>query len=235
MRVEDQPTAGQRSSDALRMRDSYLTTGSVPFGMALRKGLASVLFDPWRMVLRHLPGPIGFVTRRRYYKRRLGAMGRGVLVDPDVEISDPRNVYLDDFCYLGKGSQLIVPEGYIKIGKRCHVLGRILGHGGVEIGNYVAINGMVLSATDSHQGGFRMAGPMLPAEQRHLRLGKVRIEDDAFIGNYSIVMPGVTIGQGAIVGPHSLVVADVKPWTVVMGSPARVVAQRDPVTLPKPD
>jgi acetyltransferase-like isoleucine patch superfamily enzyme len=99
----------------------------------------------------------------------------------------------------------------------------------------VAINGLILSATDSHQGGFRMAGPMLPADQRNLRLGKVRIEEDAFIGNFSIVMPGVTVGQGAIVGPHSLVVADVKPWTVVMGSPARVVAEREPVTLPKPD
>ena len=51
-----------------------------------------------------------------------------------------------------------------------------------------------------------MSGPMVPTEQRNLRYGKVTIEDDAFIGQYSIVMPGVTIGEGAVIGPHSLVV-----------------------------
>lgn len=235
MPSDQTPPAGKRDDAATRMRDAYLSTGKVPLGTAVRLGLVSLLRDPWLMVLRQLPGPIGFVLRRSYYRRRLGSMGRGVLIDPGVDLLDPANVYLDDFCYLGKPSQLVAPEGYIRIGKRCHVMARILGHGGVEIGDYVAANGIILSATDSHQGGYRMAGPMLPPEQRNLRYGKVVIEDDAFLGNFSLVMPGVTVGQGAVVGPHSLVVADVKPWTVVMGNPARPIGERDPVKLPRPD
>lgn len=234
MQSDGQPTAGKRDADRDRMRDAYLRTGKVSLGLALRKGLASLLRDPWLMVLQQLPGPIGLVLRRQYFRRRLGSMGQGVLIDPGVDIDDPRNVYLDDFCYLGKPAQLVAPEGYIKIGKRCHVLARILGHAGVEIGNYVAVNGVILSATDSHQGGYRMSGPMLPPEQRKVRYGKVVIEDDAFIGNFSLVMPGVTVGQGAVVGPHSLVVSNVKPWTVVMGSPARVIGDREPVKFPPP-
>jgi acetyltransferase-like isoleucine patch superfamily enzyme len=162
-------------------------------------------------------------------------MGKGVVISPGAEIVGAKNIYLDDFVCLGKKAQFYAPEGYIKIGKRCHISAWILGQGGVEIGNYVAASGAIISASDSHQGGFRMAGPMLPPDQRNVRKAKVVIEDDAFIGLYSIVLPGVTVGQGAIVGPHSLVVRNVKPWTVVMGSPATVIGEREPVTLPPPD
>jgi len=78
-----------------------------------------------------------------------------------------------------------------------------------------------------------MVGPMVPSEQRNLRYGKIIIEDDAFIGQYSIIMPGITIGEGAVVGPHSLVVKNVKPWTVVIGNPAREIGEREKVRFPK--
>jgi galactoside O-acetyltransferase len=76
---------------------------------------------------------------------------------------------------------------------------------------------------------------MLPPEQRNIQGGKVVIGRDAFLGQYSIIMPRVTIGEGAIVGPLSLVVSSVKPWTVVMGVPAKVIGTREPVKLPNPD
>jgi len=232
---QQQPVAGVRRQADQQMRDAYLQTGRLPWGVALRKGLASLVRDPWLLGVLHMPGPLGMVLRRAYYRRRLGAMGRGALIDPGVDIRDPAHVYIDEFCYLGSPSQLVAPEGYIKIGKRCHVMARILGHAGVEIGDYVGVNGLILSATDSHQGGYRMAGPMLPPQQRNVKYGKVVIGRDAFIGNFSIVMPGVTIGEGAVVGPHSLVTKDVKAWTVVMGSPARTIAVREPVKLPSPE
>lgn len=228
-------SGSQRDSADLKMRDSFLKTGKVPFGLMVKKGLASLFTDPWFTFVQNLNGPIGFVLRQRYYRRRVKFMGKGVVIDPSVDIPHPGNVTLDDFCYLSKYSELFCPEGYIKIGKRSHVVGRILGHAGVEVGNYVACNGLLLSATDSHHGGFRMSGPMVPPEQRHVVYGKIVVEDDAFIGPFSIVLPGVKIGQGAVVAPHSLVVADVAPWTVVMGSPARPMGKRDPVKFPPPD
>jgi acetyltransferase-like isoleucine patch superfamily enzyme len=45
------------------------------------------------------------------------------------------------------------------------------------------------------------------------------------IGMGSIIMPGVTVGEGAIVGARSVVTKDVPAWTVVTGSPARVVKE----------
>lgn len=45
------------------------------------------------------------------------------------------------------------------------------------------------------------------------------------IGSCSVVMPGVTIGEGAIVGAGSLVTKDIPAWTIATGRPARVVKQ----------
>ena len=51
----------------------------------------------------------------------------------------------------------------------------------------------------------------------------VRIGRAAWIGFDSCVLPGVTVGEGAIVGARSVVAADVEPFTIVAGNPARVV------------
>ena len=53
--------------------------------------------------------------------------------------------------------------------------------------------------------------------------GKVVIEDWAYIGAYSQIMPGVTIGEGALVAAGSVVTKSVPPHTVVGGNPARYI------------
>lgn len=57
--------------------------------------------------------------------------------------------------------------------------------------------------------------------------GKVVIEDWAYIGAFSQIMPGVTIGEGALVAAGSIVTKSVAPRTVVGGNPARVIGTID--------
>ena len=57
--------------------------------------------------------------------------------------------------------------------------------------------------------------------------GKVVIEDWAYIGAYSQIMPGVTIGEGALVAAGSVVTKSVAPYTVVGGNPARLICTID--------
>ena len=70
---------------------------------------------------------------------------------------------------------------------------------------------------------------VLPLEQRNLKVSFVRIEKDAFVGTNSIVHPGVTIGEGAIIGSNSLVLKDVEPWTINVGSPSKIIGKRPKV------
>lgn len=51
--------------------------------------------------------------------------------------------------------------------------------------------------------------------------GSILIDKDAWLGTGVIVMPNITIGEGAVVGAGSIVTRDVPPYTIVMGSPAR--------------
>jgi putative colanic acid biosynthesis acetyltransferase WcaF len=60
----------------------------------------------------------------------------------------------------------------------------------------------------------------------NLVTGKITIGVHAFVGARAFVMPGVSIGEGSIVGACSVVTKDVAPWTIVVGNPARVIGTR---------
>ena len=57
------------------------------------------------------------------------------------------------------------------------------------------------------------------------RLGEIHIGKGVMIGMESLIMPGVTIGDGAIVGAYSLVTKDIPAWTIATGRPATVVKE----------
>ena len=59
------------------------------------------------------------------------------------------------------------------------------------------------------------------------RIGPIIIHDDVFIGEAAIVLGGTTIGQGSIVGAGSVLRQSVPGGSVVMGNPAKVVANVD--------
>ncbi|TCC49567.1 CatB-related O-acetyltransferase [Kribbella pittospori] len=56
--------------------------------------------------------------------------------------------------------------------------------------------------------------------------GNTVIGNDVWIGREAVIMPGVTIGAGAIIGANALVVSDVPPYTTVGGNPARQLKKR---------
>jgi acetyltransferase-like isoleucine patch superfamily enzyme len=56
----------------------------------------------------------------------------------------------------------------------------------------------------------------------------VHIESDAWIGGNSIILRGVTIGEGAIIGAGSVVTKDVPSFTIAGGNPARVIRELTP-------
>ncbi|KAA9383110.1 hypothetical protein [Neorhizobium galegae] len=55
----------------------------------------------------------------------------------------------------------------------------------------------------------------------------ITIERFVWVGGGSIILPGVTIGEGAIIGAGSVVSRDIEPYTVNAGNPARFLKRRD--------
>lgn len=64
------------------------------------------------------------------------------------------------------------------------------------------------------------------AQNGYLPAGDTVIGNDVWIGSEAIIMPGVTIGDGAVIGTRSLVTRDVEPYAIVGGNPARVIRKR---------
>lgn len=56
--------------------------------------------------------------------------------------------------------------------------------------------------------------------------GDIVIGNDVWVGRESVIMPGVTIGDGAIIAAYSVVTKDVKPYTIVGGNPIKLIRNR---------
>jgi maltose O-acetyltransferase len=60
------------------------------------------------------------------------------------------------------------------------------------------------------------------------RGGEVVIRDRVWIGYRAIILPGITIGEGAVVGAGAVVTKDVEAFSIVAGNPARKIGERNP-------
>ena len=102
----------------------------------------------------------------------------------------------------------------------------------VTLGDYVAVGPNVQFITDTHpvKPEERYAPPeegdFLPFSVTNYAL-PITVEDYVWIGAGAIIMPGVTIGNGAVVGAGSVVTKDVEPRTIVAGNPARFIRRVD--------
>jgi acetyltransferase-like isoleucine patch superfamily enzyme len=126
------------------------------------------------------------------------------------------------------------PRGRVALGECALVHGaRIICDGEVDIGDYALISWNVV-LMDTYRVPFDPAQRRAELERvagrfpRHLTgadvpAKPVRIGRNVWIGFDACVLPGVTIGEGSIVGARSVVTEDVAPYTVVAGNPARVI------------
>lgn len=98
----------------------------------------------------------------------------------------------------------------------------------VRIGNNVLMAGKIFISDNSHgsyKGTPDDSSPDVPPIDRTYRTDPVRIEDNVWIGESVVIMPGVNIGYGSIVGSNSVVTKNIPAYCVAVGNPARVIKQ----------
>lgn len=113
----------------------------------------------------------------------------------------------------------------LRIGDDVSIAGNVLfiATGGIEIGERSMIG---------HGTSLVSAGHNIPPDRGQMRfsgayLRKVTIEKDVWIGVKAIVLPGVTVGEGAVVGAGAVVTKDVPAFSIVGGAPARLIRTRE--------
>ena len=194
-------------------------------------------FDPLRLFATHMPGPLGYGMRRFLFARTLKKVGKNCIFDVGLRIISGRNISVGEYTWIDAYTSLGALFGAISIGKRVHIAPHSIinaGIDGVEIQDYVAIGAgsQIYGHSEMPKEGKRMSGPMIPWRYKAYTSGKVTLKKDCFLGPRSIILPGVTVGEGAVVGAGSVINCDVAPWTIVFGTPARVIGKRESVTVP---
>ncbi|MED1862780.1 2,3,4,5-tetrahydropyridine-2,6-dicarboxylate N-acetyltransferase [Fictibacillus nanhaiensis] len=107
-------------------------------------------------------------------------------------------------------------------------IGAVIGEG-TMIDMNVVLGGRATVGKNCHIGaGTVLAGVIEPPSAK-----PVVVEDDVVIGANVVVLEGVTVGKGAVVAAGAIVIEDVEPYTVVGGTPARVLKKIDEKTKSK--
>jgi len=144
----------------------------------------------WNHFLAHVPN---------YHVRHLAAralfgvkLGRRSSLHKGIVFLAPWNIVIGD---------------HVNIQMGCFLDGR----GGLRIGDNVDVTPGVRILTEQHD----IDSPGYDTVKMPVVIG-----DDSVIGSWALILPGVTVGEGAVVGAGSVVVKDVEPYTLVAGNPA---------------
>ena len=139
--------------------------------------------------------------------RRKVAFGNSPAISPDVIFANAERITIGD---------------NVKIGSRTHLwagpsTGRII------IGNDVLIGPDVMITAASYR--FNDGSPVT---SQLMDEGDVVIGNDVWLGTKVVIMPGVTVGDGAVIGASAVVTKDVPKFAIAVGIPARITGQRKP-------
>lgn len=152
-----------------------------------------------KVYLLHLVGHIPSHHLRRFFYRLAGIkIGKGSTIHMYARFYDPKNIEIGEDTIVG---EFAVLDGRDKL----------------KIGNHVAIASEVMIYNSEHDINEVNFKPIT---------GKVVIEDYVFIGPRVIILPGVTVGKGAIIAASAVVTKDIPPYAIVGGVPAKIIGER---------
>lgn len=147
---------------------------------------------------------------------------KNTITNPNIIVGD--YTYYDDFENVANfeknvkyhfdfiGDQLI-------IGKFCMIASGVsfIMNGGNHLTDAISAYPFAIFGKDWQQA---MDGKSYPTK------GNTNVGNDVWIGNNATIMPGITIGDGAIIAANATVTKDVAPYTIVGGNPATVIKKR---------
>lgn len=151
------------------------------------------------------------------------AISRKASIYGAASISVGNRARIDDFCVLAGGSGIELGS-YIHIACFC----ALYGASGIIMQDFSGLSARVTIYSESDDySGRSLTNPMTPASLKpSYHRGQVVLGRHAIIGANSTILPGVSLGEGAAVGAHSLVTKSCDAWTMYFGCPAKRLKPR---------
>jgi acetyltransferase-like isoleucine patch superfamily enzyme len=178
-----------------------------------KKYLVSALLRNPSELFRYLQ--VGWTTFRYRYIHR--CTGPGTIVGESTALINVTNIRIGSGCLLQ--DRVYIRAGVngsvtLEDGVALNSFVKIFGHGGVRVGKSAQIGPGSVVTTSGHDYG---------ATELELDLAPVDIGERVWIGSMSTILPGVTIGDRAVIGAGAVVTSDIPSDCLAVGVPARVV------------
>jgi len=196
LRLLDGPTYSQASLEELTLYSELLPMAQEK-PFTREQRYLHFLWDAFDKLPICLNANFGILFRRLIAERLFKKCGVGFIAEENFRFNFGQNIEVGDFVFFNRG---------VFIDSK----------GGVIIGNHVALTEDVKIFTHSHSESSHIVREYKP----------VVIKDYAKIYTGAVILPGVTVGEQAIVASHSLVTKDVPANALVTGMPAQVVRER---------
>lgn len=159
--------------------------------------------------------------------RSFKLFGHDSSIDRPIQLVNPQCISIGNNTHILKGSRLTAlnNNSYINIGSNinlgysCHITCLDT----ITIGNGCLFGANVLVSDNSHGQFVEEQLVCQPSKRPLFSKGKVRIEDNVWVGENVSILSGVTIGKGSIIGANSVVTHDIPPFSLAVGTPAKVI------------
>ena len=142
------------------------------------------------------------------YKAKLdeikGYIDKTSKIMPGFKISTPKNVIIEQYVYIG-------PNSFLSSFGKIHI----------KRGSIIGPNVIIHTANHNYLNNIKA----IPYD-KELIIKEVIVEENVWIGDSVIILPGITIGEGSIIAAGSVIVKNIPKYSIAGGNPAKVIKER---------
>ena len=173
---------------------------------------------------------MGFLKPSQLEQMGFASLGQNVLISEKASIYGASRIHIgdhvriDDFCILSAGAGGIRLGSFIHIACFCSLIGQEK----IEMEDYSGLSSRVAvySSSDDYTGN-AMTNPMVPVEFTKVDHRPVHIGRHCIVGAGAVILPGVTLGEGSVVGALALIIKSCEAFGIYSGVPGKFIRSRD--------
>ena len=181
------------------------------------------------MTFKKNPLDSGYYQNNELKKFGFKKVGTNVKIAKNCTIIGINNISLGNNIRIDSNVVIAANKGYLKLGNYIHVgAGSYLNcEGGITLANFSGLSqGVHIYSASADYSGKSLASPTIPKKFRNIKSGPVFFKKHSIVGANSVILPGVTIGEGTAVGALSFVHLSLDKWSVYFGLPVQKVNRR---------
>lgn len=171
--------------------------------------------------------PLKRVLRLTLLRRHLPQTPLSTQLDGRIMVTGTANIHFGEHCRLGDQLEMgTEAAGGINLGSEVRINRgtTLVSYSQISIGSQTLI-GEFVTIRDANHG----TAPGTPIRQQDHDTAAIDIGKDVWVGRGTVILPGVTIGDHSIIGANSVVTHSIPENSIAVGSPARVIRQRDSI------